>query len=648
MAGNEFLSTLQGSGGGICMMSEGLLDAKRIVLSAVIGLWLCCLDPLCVFAAEAAVRFGSESYVWIKGEVCPLGVYFDGSIAVAHYSVCLEYDPEVLEYLDGADRAEGNRLWVEGGGGENGYKRMLHFRPLEEGGTVVYMAAASGTGMINTEDGAVSEEEFTIGQLAQAPINIQKKSSSRLAVLEAAQAEGMEEFSPDVLEYHMQVGYEVERLEVEYRTEEEGASVTLSGTELTVGSNVVTVTVKGEREEPVAYTLYVERKGDGGLSGNGDGGDRNTAGNTEAGDGKSGRDSRGSAVGGDTGGTDGSGKGGSDGENAGDVEKAGGEKTDAGNLTEVGPGGAKEDAGREDEELRPELLAALLAVLCMSVFYGLGQIKGLKRKKKPAERRKKRKKNLLKVINMEKTAIEVRHVSMSFRMAQDEASSLKEYIIRVLKRQNHYRTLQALRDVSFEVKQGEVVGIIGTNGSGKSTLLKIIAGALLPTEGEVIADRRKVQILTLGTGFDMELTARENVYLNGAIIGYSKEFIDEKFDDIVAFAELEGFMDERMRNFSSGMVSRLGFAIATVRDSADILILDEVLSVGDMFFREKSEARIREMIHSGATVLIVSHSSSVIRKNCDTAVWIEKGVLQMAGKPEVVCGAYEQMGRKGF
>ena len=189
--------------------------------------------------------------------------------------------------------------------------------------------------------------------------------------------------------------------------------------------------------------------------------------------------------------------------------------------------------------------------------------------------------------------------------------------------------------------------MIGTNGSGKSTLLKIVAGALHPSEGEVVVDKDKVQMLTLGTGFDMELTARENVYLNGAIIGFSKEYIDEKYDDIVTFAELDGFMDERMKNFSSGMVSRLGFAIATMRDTPDILILDEVLSVGDMFFRKKSEKRIREMIHSGATVLIVSHSADVIRKNCDKAVWIEKGILRMVGKPDEVCKAYEGMGNEG-
>lgn len=239
--------------------------------------------------------------------------------------------------------------------------------------------------------------------------------------------------------------------------------------------------------------------------------------------------------------------------------------------------------------------------------------------------------------------ISVRHVTMKFKREKDEASSIKEYLIRMIKGQRRYDMFYALKDVSFNVRKGEVVGIIGTNGSGKSTLLKIISGVLKPTGGKVKVDKNKIQLLTLGTGFDFELTGKENVYLNGAVIGYSKEFIDEKYDEIVKFAELEGFMDEKVRNYSSGMVSRLGFAIATARETPEILILDEVLSVGDMFFRKKSTARIKEMMKSGSTVLIVSHSTSVIRENCTKAVWIEKGVLQAVGNPTDVCKAYEKM-----
>ena len=237
--------------------------------------------------------------------------------------------------------------------------------------------------------------------------------------------------------------------------------------------------------------------------------------------------------------------------------------------------------------------------------------------------------------------IVVEHVSMQFRRAKDESSSLKELLIASLRGQRRRETFLALDDVSFTVGKGEVLGLVGSNGSGKSTLLKIISGALIPTAGRVLADRRKVQLLTLGTGFDPELTGRENVYLSGALIGYTKAFLDANYRRIVQFAELEGFMEERVRNYSSGMVSRLGFAIATAGDAPEILILDEVLSVGDLFFRKKSEARIREMIGGGSTVLLVSHAPSVIRTTCTRAAWLEKGRLMALGDPDSVCRAYE-------
>ncbi len=241
------------------------------------------------------------------------------------------------------------------------------------------------------------------------------------------------------------------------------------------------------------------------------------------------------------------------------------------------------------------------------------------------------------------TVISVKNVTMKFKVATQNTSGIKDYFIQLLKRKITYREFFALDNVSFDVNKGEVVGIIGTNGSGKSTILKIVSGALRPTSGNIEVDRKKVQLLTLGTGFDMELTGRENVYLNGAIIGYSKAFLDEHYDEIVKFAELEDFMDEKVKNYSSGMVSRLGFAIATAGDAAEILILDEVLSVGDEFFRKKSLARVKEMIHGGSTVLLVSHSMPTIRDNCSKVVWIEKGKLRMVGKPEVVCKAYQHM-----
>ena len=240
----------------------------------------------------------------------------------------------------------------------------------------------------------------------------------------------------------------------------------------------------------------------------------------------------------------------------------------------------------------------------------------------------------------EEPVVSVKDLTMRFRIATNNVSGLKEYLIRKVKKQISYKELYALNRINFDVYKGEVVGIIGTNGSGKSTLLKIVSGALKPTDGEVAADKSKVQLLTLGTGFDMELSAKENVYLNGSIIGYSKSFIDEHYDEIVEFAELQDFMEEKVKNFSSGMISRLGFAIATAGDAAEILILDEVLSVGDEFFRKKSLKRVKEMIHGGSTVLMVSHSMGTIRNNCTKVVWIEQGNIRMIGEPKVVCEAY--------
>ena len=239
--------------------------------------------------------------------------------------------------------------------------------------------------------------------------------------------------------------------------------------------------------------------------------------------------------------------------------------------------------------------------------------------------------------------IKVCDVTMEFHLMSENPSGLKEYLIQLMKREIKYRRLFALYHVSFNVYKGEIVGIIGTNGSGKSTLLKIISGALKPTSGKVKVDRKKIQLLTLGTGFDMELTARENVFLNGSIIGYSREFLESHYDEIVEFAELQDFMDQKVKNFSSGMVSRLGFAIATAGDAAEILILDEVLSVGDAFFRKKSLKRVKEMIHGGSTVLMVSHGMGTILDNCTKCVWIEKGELRMIGDPKKVCAEYGKL-----
>lgn len=237
-------------------------------------------------------------------------------------------------------------------------------------------------------------------------------------------------------------------------------------------------------------------------------------------------------------------------------------------------------------------------------------------------------------------AVEVKDVTMIFNMASESLTNLKEYFIKLAKHELFFEEFRALKHISFDVRRGEVVGLVGTNGSGKSTMLKIIAGVLQPSEGEVKVHGNIAPLIELGAGFDPELTARENIYLNGALLGYTKEFIDENFDAIIDFAELKDFVDMPLKNFSSGMVARIAFAIATITEP-DILIVDETLSVGDVFFQEKCERRIQHFIESGdVTVLFVSHSMDQVVRICQRAVWIEKGELRMDGPVDEVCKAY--------
>lgn len=238
--------------------------------------------------------------------------------------------------------------------------------------------------------------------------------------------------------------------------------------------------------------------------------------------------------------------------------------------------------------------------------------------------------------------IEVKNVSMRFRMENDRATSLKEYVIRRLKGDFQYKEFEALKNVSFTVNRGEVVGIIGHNGAGKSTILKIISGILRPTEGSVVTHGSIVPMLELGSGFDMDLTGNENIFLNGAILGYSEEFLNSKYQEIVDFSELSpDFLNMPLRNYSSGMLSRLAFSIATVVEP-EILIVDEVLSVGDADFQEKSRRRMMELMSGGTTVLFVSHSLPQIRQMCTRAVWLEHGVVQRFGNAAEICDEYEK------
>lgn len=237
-------------------------------------------------------------------------------------------------------------------------------------------------------------------------------------------------------------------------------------------------------------------------------------------------------------------------------------------------------------------------------------------------------------------AVEVNDVTMIFNMASEQLNSLKEYFIKLARHELFFNEFRALKNISFKVRRGEVVGLVGTNGSGKSTMLKVIAGVLEASEGECVVRGNIAPLIELGAGFDLELTARENIYLNGALLGYTEAFIDEHFQEIIDFAELPDFVDMPMKNFSSGMVARIAFAIATITEP-DILIVDETLSVGDVFFQEKCERRIQHFIESGdVTVLFVSHSLEQVERICQRAVWIEKGDLRMDGPVTEVCRAY--------
>lgn len=237
--------------------------------------------------------------------------------------------------------------------------------------------------------------------------------------------------------------------------------------------------------------------------------------------------------------------------------------------------------------------------------------------------------------------VNVEHVTMKFRMANDKVMSLKEYMVALIERRLQYREFTALEDVSFQVHKGEVIGIIGKNGAGKSTLLKIIAGVLKPTSGKVTLKGNVVPMLELGSGFDQELSGSENIFLNGSILGYDKKFLENKFDEIVEFSELKEFIHMPIRNYSSGMLMRLAFSIATVVEP-EILIVDEILSVGDEGFQAKSKARMMELMSGGTTVLFVSHSLKQIEEMCDRVVWLDEHKVRMLGTAKKVCKVYEE------
>lgn len=237
--------------------------------------------------------------------------------------------------------------------------------------------------------------------------------------------------------------------------------------------------------------------------------------------------------------------------------------------------------------------------------------------------------------------IELKNVSLKYNLNKESILSLKEYMIKFLKRKLNYEIFWAVKNIDLKIEKGEVLGIIGYNGAGKSTLLKIISGIIQPTEGKVNVDGKIAPLIELGAGFDFELTARENVFLNGLILGYNKSFIKENFSKIMEFAEIEDeFIDIPLKNFSSGMVARLGFAVSTAI-KPDILIVDEILSVGDFKFQEKSLNKIKEMMRDETTVIMVSHSIEQIEKLCTKVVWLENGTIKKIGMPDEICTEYK-------
>ena len=629
-----------------------------------------------VKADEIDMRFGSESYEVDTRESFYVGVYVGSEEAEGEFEVQLSYDPVYLEYVSGAEETEEGLLTLTGELYETERKQLLTFRSLAGGETQIKIEKAV---LIQDEE----EREVELSVLPVAPIAIAVEEE---ATLEHLYVNGIEidGFASDVMNYTLNMPYDIAELVVTGVATEDEAEVEVSDTTLTEGENIIYVTVNGRRDTTAVYELRVNRETAPSITETETTATETTgAANVEVEDEKIpyGAEDEGDGLGlfsfiwimltilictiaafevlffyikhldkkkQKRQGTAGSKKSRKD-KYEDSLEDSNSEQDEEDEdiefIEEIDIDFIKKELSvRKGEDRKVMKSEPIRATVTETVKVEKDAVVPVEEKKETVAEKQ----------NVEATqeevkqepVISVQDVCMNFKVATQNVSGIKELVIQKLKGKISFRTLKALDHVSFDVMQGEVVGIIGTNGSGKSTLLKLVSGALWPTSGKVVVDRNKVQLLTLGTGFDMELTAKENVYLNGAIIGYDKEFIDEKYDSIVEFAELEGFMEEKVKNFSSGMVSRLGFAIATAAETPEILILDEVLSVGDEFFRKKSLARVKEMIHGGSTVLMVSHGMSTIIENCSKAVWIEKGELKMIGDPKVVCAEYRKYGNE--
>lgn len=614
----------------IKLIKERKLIKKYIVV--LLTAFFLIISELRTYAAEAYIHYGSEEYNHNYNDTFRIGVYVESESRIGSFQVELTYDEHFITYVRGADSGGDGKIVLSGNGGGTGVKYLVEFRAVAGGNTNITVNSAA----VYDESGG----ELNAAVLPVAPVNIAANPSALLSDLSIG-GTGVENFMPDKLLYEVNVPYEMEKLEV--LPIGNNVDIQTSDTGLKEGRNVIYLTVRNEAEEANVYTVYANRA-------------------------------------------------------AKPQEQASAEQSETESSVQTAEKNINADFETNGTKSVDPILIFLIKILAVDLAVMFLIIAGSRvmRKRKHKKGGEKlgganQKRTEQKKINPKGTSqkwekisadikspqikkhvtgkefeglkdisivdldeweekvgrqeiISVQDVCMEFKISTQNVSGIKEYIIRKLKGEINYRQFKALNHISFNVYKGEVVGIIGTNGSGKSTLLKIVSGALRPTSGRVKADRKKIQLLTLGTGFDGELTARENIYLNGAIIGYSKEFIDANYDSIVEFAQLEGFMEEKVKNFSSGMVSRLGFSIATAGDAAEILILDEVLSVGDEFFRKKSLARIKEMIHGGSTVLMVSHSMGTILEHCSKVVWIEKGELKMVGEPKAVCKEYRKNG----
>lgn len=595
----------------------------RVKLKCFLYILLLCvtLFPFGAVQVQAEgerVYFGSENYQWNLGETAQIGVYAGLSGNIVSVDMYVLFDEEMLEHASGGELIAPGRIHVSASGvGSTEFMQMLEFVP-EVGGTT----------SVTIQEVQITDENGNAFSPAAVGVQIQIPEADATAPNQILiNGQPIPGFQPGITNYTIDVSAETEQAAITIDPADMQAAI--SNTSLVEGQNEISIFITNESGWRTRYILTVNRA---------------SASETET------TSETDSAV-----------------QTTGDVGDAGVQT----GITDQNPA-TEQESGTIRHQVIVTAIIVVFLLLLFSLIVICIKLEKKKREKQRrrqaslrAKRNRKHREQQAKIKKEEKKPespnqdegitiqetreleVSVQNVTMEFKREKDEATSIKELLIRTLKHQRSYEMFKALDNVSFDIYKGEVVGIIGTNGSGKSTILKIISGALAPTKGTVQVDRNKIQLLTLGTGFDFELTGRENVYLNGAIIGYTKEYIDERYDDIVKFAELEGFMEEKVRNYSSGMVSRLGFAIATIRDTPEILILDEVLSVGDMFFRKKSETRIREMMHGGSTVLIVSHSTSVIRNNCTKAVWIEKGVLQAIGDPKDVCTAYEKMNEAG-